>query len=102
MDTFLISDSEFNAYLEGKCGGSWIDSGHFDQTKRAVKADKQVKLNAISEYQNSLKKSLNESLVFTKQFAENWKEKLSIDATGIDKYVNEVKQNIERFELHLA
>lgn len=71
--------------------------------KKAVQAEKQVKSAAIREYQTSLNANLgtllDASLAFTKQFHENWKDRLDLCMDGIDAYVDAVKQNIDNFAL---
>lgn len=70
--------------------------------KKAVKVKKEVKMNAIREFQANfdIYSLLDASLIFTKEFCKNWKGKLNIRADGIDDYVKSVKQNIEIFSSH--
>lgn len=69
--------------------------------RKAVQAEKGVKVDAIREFQaninGGLSTLLDTSLVFTKKFCEDWNGKLEIITTGINEYVETVKQNAEHF-----
>ncbi len=99
--SFIISNSELVDYFAGRCGRSWIDTGYHLHMKKAVQAEKWVKLAAIREYQTNLNENLctllDASLAFTKEFHDKWQGTLDICADGIDDYISAVKQNIEKF-----